>query len=266
LLGMTVVDVWNAWNGLPCRVLNRGTMKSPAGAGLERNSGKESGNGSNLCWRRNSGSSRDFCRRGVRGKVRSTGEAMDEVIGGPGAGELHLAILHHGAGGLELVLITLHAFALDQVGDIEDHFSGFGEPAADFFIQRREEAMHLEADCACPGLALALASSCLSKVREIFAADFLRGKIGEFFAAGAIVDEDLQVHFGFAAEFFDVAEELSLVGPDGLAKAFVVVEDCAESEGKYGGVLETICDDSCVVDPGFLIKCVCRVMFADDNC
>ena len=59
---------------------------------------------------------------------------------------------------------------------------------------------------------------------------------------------------------------VALVGPDGLAQAFVVVEYGAESEGKDGGVLETICDDSCVLDPGFLIECFCRVMFTDDNC
>ena len=202
----------------------------------------------------------------MRGDVRSTSKAMNEVIGRPGAGELHLAVLHHRAGGLEFVLVTLDALALDEVGDVEHHLAGFGEAAADFFIQRCEQAMHLEADGAGPGLALTLTGGCLSKIREVFAADFLRGEIGEFFAAGAIVNEDLQVHFGFAAEFFDVAEELTLVGPDGLAKAFILIEDCAESEGKYGGVLETICYDSCVVDPGFLIKNICRVMFADDDC
>ena len=109
--------------------------------------------------------------------------------------------------------------------------------------------MHLEADGACPSLTLTMAGSGFAKVGEVFAADLIWREISEFFAAGAIVNEDLQVHFGFAAEFFDVAEELTLVGPDGLAKAFIVIEDCAESEGKYGGVLETICYDSCVVDP-----------------
>ena len=126
--------------------------------------------------------------------------------------------------------------------------------------------MHLEADGACPSLTLTLAGSGFAKVGEVFAADLIWRQISEFFAAGAIVNEDLEMHLGFAAEFFDVSEELSLVGPDGFAETFVFVEDRAESEGKDGGVFETICDHSCVVDPGFLIECICRVVFADDDC
>lgn len=202
----------------------------------------------------------------MRGDVRSTGEAMDEVIGRPWTGELHLAVLHHRACCLEFVLVALDALALDEVGDVEHHLAGFGEATAYFFVQRHEEPMHLEADGTGAGLALALACCRFAKVGEVFAADLVGGEIREFFAAGAVVNEDLEVHLGFAAEFFYVAEELALVGPDGFAKAFVVVEDSAESEGKYGGVLETICDDSCVVDPGFLIKSFCRVMFTDDYC
>lgn len=167
---------------------------------------------------------------------------------------------------MELVLIALDTFPLDEVGDVEDHLAGFGEAAADFFIKRDEEAMHLEADGAGAGLSLTLAGSRLAEVGEVFSANPLGREVRELSSAGAIVDEYLEVHFGFAAEFIDIAEELALVGPDGLSEAFVVVEDCAESEGKYGGVLKTICDYSCVVDPGFLIECICRVMFADDNC
>jgi len=126
--------------------------------------------------------------------------------------------------------------------------------------------MHLEADGAGPGLALALAGSGLAEVGEVLATDLLRIEVGEFASATAVVDEDLEVHLGFAVEFFDVIEELTLVGPDGFSEAFVVAEDSAESEGKNCGVFETICDDSCVVDPGFLIKCICGVMFTYDDC
>ena len=73
------------------------------------------------------------------------------------------------------------------------------------------------------------------------------------------------MHLSFAAEFFDVAEELALVGPDGFTEAFVVVEDRTESEGKYGGVFEAVSDDSCVVHTRFLIQGFCGIVFADDN-
>ena len=191
---------------------------------------------------------------------------MNEVIGRPGTGELHLAILHHRTGGLKFVLIALHAFALNEMGDIEDHLAGFGQAAADFFIEGHEESMHLEADGTGPGLALALTGGGLAEICEVFATYLFGVEVGEFATATAIIDKDLEVHFGLAAEFLNIAEELSLVGPDGFAEAFVVVEDGTESEGKDGRVLETICDNSCVVDPGFLIKSICRVMFADDDC
>jgi hypothetical protein len=212
---------------------------------------RESGHGSDL--RSYGKSGRNFSCRGMRGDVRSASEAMDEVIGWPGAGELHLAVLHHCARGLEFVLVALDALALDEVRDIEDHLAGFGEAAADFFIERHEEAMHLEADGAGTSLTLALAGSGFAKIGEVLATDLLRIEVREFASATAIIDEDFEMHLGFAAKFFDVIEELSLVGPDGFAEAFVVAEDGTESERKDGGMFETICDDSCVVDPGFLI-------------
>jgi len=124
--------------------------------------------------------------------------------------------------------------------------------------------VHLEADCACPGLSLTLASCRFAEVREVFATYLLGIKVGKL-ATAAVIHQDFEVHLGLSAEFIDVAEELALVGPDGLAEAFVVVEDGAESEGKNCGVFETISDNSCVVDPGFLIECFCGIMLADDN-
>ena len=73
------------------------------------------------------------------------------------------------------------------------------------------------------------------------------------------------MHLGFAAEFVDVSEELTLVGPDGFAEAVVVVEDGAESERKNGRVFEAVSDDSCMIHTRFLIQGFCRVMFADNN-
>ncbi len=81
----------------------------------------------------------------------------------------------------------------------------------------------------------------------------------------AVVDEDFEVHFGLAAQLVDVAQELALVGADGLAQAFVVVEDGAETEGQHGGVLETVGDDPGVVHAGFLVEGFRGVVFADDD-
>jgi hypothetical protein len=152
------------------------------------------------------------------------------------------------------------------VSDVENHLAGFGKPAANLLIQRHEEAVHLEGYRTGASLALALAGSGLAEIGEISAAHLVSGELGELTYAAAVVDEDPKVHLGFAADFFDVAEELSLVGPDGFTEAIVVVEDGAESKRKNGGVFKAISDDSCVVHTGFLVQGFCRIVFADDNC
>ena len=84
--------------------------------------------------------------------------------------------------------------------------------------------------------------------------------------AAAIVDEDFEVHLGLAAELVDVAEELALVGANGLAEDFIIVEDGSKSEGKDGGVLKAVRDDPGMVDAGLLIQSFLGVVLADDDC
>jgi hypothetical protein len=66
--------------------------------------------------------------------VRAAGEAVNEVIRRPGSGELQLTLPHHGAGGLEFVLIAFDALTVDQVGNIQKHLSTFCHSAADFLV------------------------------------------------------------------------------------------------------------------------------------
>ena len=84
-------------------------------------------------------------------------------------------------------------------------------------------------------------------------------------AAAAVVDEDLQVHLGLAAQLVDVALELALVGANGLAQALVVVEDGSKAERQDGGVLKTVGDDPGVIDAGLLVQGFSGVVFADDD-
>ena len=170
-----------------------------------------------------------MCGGGLR--MGTAGEAVDEVIGRPGAGDLHLALPHHGAGGGELVLVALDVLAVDQMGDVEDHLSAFSEAAAYLFVEGKEEAVHLEADGACSCLAFPGAGCVLTQVGKIAPAHALGRELPLDFLATTIIDKNLQVHLGLAAQFLDVAEELALVGADGLAKAFVVGENGSEAEG-----------------------------------
>jgi hypothetical protein len=123
--------------------------------------------------------------------------------------------------------------------------------------------MHLEAYGAGASLAFALAGCRFTEISEIAAANLVWLELGQL-AAATVVDEDLEVHLSFAAEFVDVAEELTLVGPDGFAEAFVVVEDSTKTEGKNGGMLEAVSDDASMIHTGFLIERFCGIVFADD--
>jgi hypothetical protein len=105
----------------------------------------------------------------------AAGQPMDEVVRRPWAGELHVALAHHGAGGSELVLVALDALAVDEVGDVEEHLATVGHAAADFFVERGEHAVHLEADGAGASLAFALAGGVFAEIGEVFFADAFQG-------------------------------------------------------------------------------------------
>ncbi len=156
-------------------------------------------------------------------RVCGTSELVDEMIRRPRAGKLHLAFVHEGAGGGEFVLIALHALAVDQVRDIQQHLAVVHQPATDFFIERLEEPMHLEADGARTRLPLARPRCVLAQIGEIGPANAFAGQVLLNLAAAAVVDKDLQVHLRLTAELIDIAEELALIGADGLAQDFVVV-------------------------------------------
>ena len=125
--------------------------------------------------------------------------------------------------------------------------------------------MHLEGDGACAGLAFAGAGGVLTEVGEIFAPDALREVLLELFGA-AVIDEDLEMHLGLAAEFIDISLELALVGTDGLAKDLIVAEYSSKPERKDCGVLKTVRDNAGVIHPCLLIQVVVWVVFTHDDC
>ena len=192
-------------------------------------------------------------------------EPMDEVVRRPRAGELHVTLAHGGAGGSELVLVTLYVLAVDKMGDIENHLAVVHEPAAYFLVERQKETVHLKTDGAGTGLAFAGAGGVFAQAAEIFAPDAIGTEMAIDLAAGAVVHEDLQVHFGLAAQFLNVGKELALIGADGLAQAFIVVKDSTETEGQYRGMLEAVSDDPGVIDARLLCECFLLVVLADDN-
>ena len=176
-----------------------------------------------------------------------------------------MALAHQCARGSELVLIALHALAVDQMRDVQQHFAVFEKSAADLFVERLEEPVHLKADGSSTRLPFPSARSVLPQVAEISAACRLAGQMPFDLASAAIIHEDLQVHLRFAAEFVNIAEELPLVGADGFAKAFVVVKDGSEAEGKDGGMAVTVRDDPRVIHAGFLVEGPLRIVLAHDH-
>jgi hypothetical protein len=125
--------------------------------------------------------------------------------------------------------------------------------------------MHLEGHRARTGLAFACASGIFAEVAQVLAADALGGSMFFELLGAAIVDEDFEVHLGLSTELVDVAEELALVGANGLAEDFIIVEDGPKSEGKDGGVLKAVRDDPGMVDAGLLIQSFKGIMLADDD-
>ncbi len=122
-------------------------------------------------------------RRSVRLLVRAAGKPVHKVVWRPGTGELHEAIAHHGAGGCELVLVALNVLAVNQVRNVERHFAVFSKAAAYFFVEGHEEAVHLEADGARAGLALAGAGCILAQIAQILAANALNRQMALDFRA-----------------------------------------------------------------------------------
>ena len=125
--------------------------------------------------------------------------------------------------------------------------------------------MHLKADRTGARLALAGAGCVLTQVAEITATDAFGRELPLDLFGATIIDKDLQVHLGFASELVNVAKELALIGADGFAEAFVVVEDGSKAEGQHRGMLETVGYDPGMIHAGFLVEGFCGVMFADDD-
>jgi hypothetical protein len=66
-------------------------------------------------------------------------------------------------------------------------------------------------------------------------------------------------------EAFEVALELTLIGADGFAEAFVIRKDGAKTEREDGGMLEAIGDNPGVIDAGLLVEGFIWVMFTYDD-
>jgi len=64
--------------------------------------------------------------------------AWQEVIRGPGAADRDFAVLQLLGSTRIAVLIFLDGFAINQVGDVDEHAIGFNALAADFLFQRIE--------------------------------------------------------------------------------------------------------------------------------
>lgn len=197
--------------------------------------------------------------------VDAPGKTMDEVIGRPGTRKLHMAFPHNRAVGGKLTLIAIHTLAVNEVGDVEHHLSTVGQAATYLLVERREEAMHLEAHGPGPGLALALARGVFAQAGEILASHSLNRKMLVDGVSATVIYIDLEMHLSLAAKLVNVREKLTLVRADGFAEAFVVIEDGAKAERQHSGMLEAVGDDSSMVNSGLLIEGFGGVVFAYDD-
>jgi hypothetical protein len=152
--------------------------------------------------------------------------------------------------------------AFDEVGDVQHHLSAFGKAATDFFIQGQKEAVHLKADRTGARLTFTGAGGIFTQVAEIAAAHGFGRELALDFLGATIVDKDFEVHFRFASQLVNIAQELALIGADGLAEALVVAKDSTEAKWEHGGMLKAVGDNPGMIHAGFLVKGFCGVMFA----
>jgi len=94
--------------------------------------------------------------------------------------------------------------------------------------------MHLERESTGTGLTLALTGGRLAEMREVLLPCGLVSVADAFGLGTDVIDEDLEVHLGLAAQTLDVGHEVTLIGADRAAQSVVVLKGGAEAERKDG--------------------------------
>src|ERR1022692_2526551 len=94
-----------------------------------------------------------------------------EMIGRPRTGHHHLAVLELLSGRAVAILILFDRLSIDQVSDIEQHAVGVNLLAADFFLQRIKQLMHLDRQRASLSLPFALPRCFLAQFDQVLAPD-----------------------------------------------------------------------------------------------
>src|SRR5260370_19203627 len=123
------------------------------------------------------------------------------MIRRPRTGYDHLAVLEVLGGCAVTVLIFLDGLGVDEVSDIEQHSVGIDLLAADFFLERVEELVHLDGKGAGFGLAFALTRGLLPELEKVLAADRIgQNNLCNGAATRTVPDPQLDAHFGLAAQ------------------------------------------------------------------
>ena len=197
----------------------------------------------------------------------STQLAGQEVIRGPRAAYSHFAVLKLLGGRRVTVLVFFDALGVDQMGDVDQHALRRDLLAADFLLERVEELVYLNGKGPGLSLAFALAGGLDPELGEVVATDGVwQLNVDHSLAQGTVAHDELDVHFGLAAELGHAQTEGAPVDPDGLAEGVIALENGPEFKRKYGGVAEAVADYSCVLDCRFLVQFTgCVVVFAYDH-
>ena len=188
-----------------------------------------------------------------------------EMVGRPGTGELHPALLELLSRRGVFVLITLHCLVIDQVRNIQKHLAGVHAFAGNLLGQRKEHAMHLHGERAGFGLAFPLAACALAQADQVLLANC---HVSSRISRAGVVDENFKVHLGLASETLHVGLKLTLVGSNGAPQSVIILEGRAEAKRKDGRVLKAIGNHSGMVPCRLLIhslRIFCIVLGHDDG-
>src|SRR5258708_35249862 len=187
------------------------------------------------------------------------------MVGRPGTGHDHLAILELLGGRAVAVLIFFDRLGVDEVGDIEQHSVGIDLLATDFFLERIEELVHLDREGPGFGLAFALAGCLLPKLGKVLATDGI-GQDNLFHGAAkrTVPNCELDTHFGLATEPGHALTKSAAVGSNGLTNGIFSIENRSEAKGEDGGGSEAFAYYAGMLENGLFIEVwCCAGLFTD---
>ena len=163
------------------------------------------------------------------------------MIGRPRAADEDFAVFKLAGRAGVAVLIALHRFFIDQVGDIDEHAATIILATTHIFLERMKEFVYLDRDGASLSLPFPMPNCLFPEPAKILAADRSRQfDVVHGFAQRAVLYHEFEMHFRLAPQSRDRVGEGFAIGADSPAHGFVRVEDLQDGAHALTGSLRRV--------------------------